>query len=98
MVGYATKAPGTYNVVVECEQLAAVGATTGTLDNMIVWQGENEQSIMPFQLDAKTRPIGRDVILRHNRQGEIVAVPSCVACLEVVAVAGKNRLDTITPE
>jgi len=39
VVGYATKAPGTYNVVVECEQLAAVGATTGMLDNMIVWQG-----------------------------------------------------------
>jgi hypothetical protein len=39
VVGYATKAPGTYNVVVGCEQLAAVGATTGMLDNMIVWEG-----------------------------------------------------------
>jgi hypothetical protein len=39
VVGYATKGPGTYNVVVECEQLAAVGATTGMLDNMVVWEG-----------------------------------------------------------
>ncbi len=38
ILGYATKPPGTYNVVVECEQLDASGATTGQLDNMIVWE------------------------------------------------------------
>lgn len=38
ILGYATKPPGTYNVVVECEQLAASGGTTGQLDNMIVWE------------------------------------------------------------
>jgi hypothetical protein len=38
ILGYATKPPGTYNVVVECQQLAASGATTGQLDNMIVWE------------------------------------------------------------
>lgn len=38
VLGYATKSPGTYNVVVECEQLAASGATTGNLENMIVWE------------------------------------------------------------
>ncbi len=41
VVGYATKPPGTYNVVVECEQLAAAGATSGMLDNMVVWEGAN---------------------------------------------------------
>jgi hypothetical protein len=39
VVGYATKAAGTYNVVVECEQLAAIGHTAGMLDNMVVWEG-----------------------------------------------------------
>ncbi len=39
VLGYSTKPLGTYNVVVECEQLAASGATTAQLDNMIVWEG-----------------------------------------------------------
>jgi hypothetical protein len=38
VLGYVTKPPGTYNVVVECQQLAASGATVGILDNMIVWE------------------------------------------------------------
>jgi len=38
ILGYATKQPGTYNVVVQCEKLAANGATTAQLDNMIVWE------------------------------------------------------------
>lgn len=38
VLGYATKPAGTYNVVVECVQLAAAGATTGELNNMIVWE------------------------------------------------------------
>ena len=38
IVGYATKSPGTYNVVVQCQQLAATGATNAQLNNMIVWQ------------------------------------------------------------
>jgi hypothetical protein len=38
VLGYATKRQGTYNVVVECEQLAFNGGTTGQLDNMIVWE------------------------------------------------------------
>jgi len=38
VIGYAVKPAGTYNVVVECEQLAAIGATTAALDNMIVWE------------------------------------------------------------
>jgi hypothetical protein len=38
VLGYATKKKGTYNVVVECQQLAASGGTQGSLDNMIVWQ------------------------------------------------------------
>lgn len=37
VLGYVTKSAGTYNVVVECEQLAANGRTTAVLDNMIVW-------------------------------------------------------------
>ena len=38
VLGYATKSPGTYNVVLQCQQLAAAGATTGALDNLIVWE------------------------------------------------------------
>ena len=38
VLGYATKRQGTYNVVVECEQLGINGGTTGQLDNMIVWE------------------------------------------------------------
>ena len=38
VLGYATKPPGTYNVVVECERLSASGATTANLNNMIVWE------------------------------------------------------------
>ena len=37
-LGYTIKKRGTYNVVVECEQLAAIGATTAQLANMLVWQ------------------------------------------------------------
>lgn len=37
VLGYATKRRGTYNVIVECEQLGAIGSTAGVLDNMIVW-------------------------------------------------------------
>lgn len=39
VVGYWVKPPGTYNVVVKCQQLAAAGSTTGMLDNMVVWEG-----------------------------------------------------------
>ncbi len=39
VLGYAIKPQGTYNVVVECEQLGAIGATGGRLANMIVWEG-----------------------------------------------------------
>lgn len=38
VIGYAVKHAGTYNVVVECEKLAAAGATTAQLDNMVVWE------------------------------------------------------------
>jgi hypothetical protein len=41
VLGYATKSPGTYNVVVECEKLAATGATTGQLDSVIVWEASH---------------------------------------------------------
>jgi hypothetical protein len=38
VLGYVVKPAGTYNVVVEAEQLAAVGGTTALLANMIVWE------------------------------------------------------------
>ena len=38
VVGYALKPAGKYNIVLQCEQLAASGATTAQLDNMIVWE------------------------------------------------------------
>lgn len=37
VLGYTTKGPGKYNVVVECQQLGLSGATVAVLDNMIVW-------------------------------------------------------------
>jgi hypothetical protein len=39
LVGYAVKTPGTYNITVECAQLAFNGATSAMLDNMVVFQG-----------------------------------------------------------
>jgi hypothetical protein len=39
LVGYATKPPGTYNITVECTQLAFDGGTSAQLDNMVVFQG-----------------------------------------------------------
>jgi hypothetical protein len=36
VVGYATKPAGTYNVVVNCQQLGFLGATTGLMSNMTV--------------------------------------------------------------
>lgn len=41
VVGYATKPPGTYNVVVKCEQLAFDGATAADLNQLIVWAIRN---------------------------------------------------------
>ena len=38
VLGYATKQPGTYNVVVQCQQLGINGATAGNLANMILWE------------------------------------------------------------
>jgi hypothetical protein len=38
--GFAIKQPGTYNVIVKCEQLGVVGRTAGMLDNMLVWEGK----------------------------------------------------------
>lgn len=39
--GYATKPPGTYNVVVKCDQLAFNGATSADLNQLIVWAIRN---------------------------------------------------------
>ena len=38
IVGYAVKSPGTYNVVVQCQQLGVSGGTDAQLNNLIVWQ------------------------------------------------------------
>jgi hypothetical protein len=41
VVGYAVKPAGTYNVVVECEQLAMAGSTAGNMSGLIVWATAN---------------------------------------------------------
>jgi hypothetical protein len=45
LIGSAIKQPGTYNVIVKCQQLGALGKTTGMLDNMVVWIGAHKSVI-----------------------------------------------------
>ena len=39
VIGYVDKLAGKYNVAVQCQQLAAIGATAAVLDNLITWVG-----------------------------------------------------------
>jgi hypothetical protein len=39
VIGYSVKGPGTYNVAVQCAQLAFNGGTSAMLDNMVVFLG-----------------------------------------------------------
>ena len=41
IIGYAVRPAGTYNVLVECQQLAFTGAITGEMSELIVWATAN---------------------------------------------------------
>ena len=43
VLGYSRKSTSPYNVVVQCQQLGALGATQAQLSNLIVWQNNERR-------------------------------------------------------